>query len=79
MTKEKNYGSRNTRKFTKHWLTRRNKYKMDKYGHIVGEIETNKILDGSVPITNAFAALSQEQQTKDTGDKVNENKGDNEG
>ncbi|KAF3647189.1 hypothetical protein FXO37_20085 [Capsicum annuum] len=47
------------------WLTRRNKYRRDKYGHIVGEIEEEKEED--LPESNTFAALSEDE---DEGEKA---------
>lgn len=58
----------NRRKVTKQWLTKKNRYKRDKYGHILGEEETNKTGDAPVPTANAFAALTQDLQ-------IEENKG----
>lgn len=50
------------RNFKEQWLTRRNKYKREKFGHIVGEVEEDNQLD--ICIANAFDALSQDVQEK---------------
>lgn len=44
-------------------LTRRNRYRRNKYGHILGDIEENKVED--TPISNAFATLSEDEANEE--------------
>lgn len=65
------------RHFKQQWLTRRNKYKKDKFGHIIGEAEKEK--QGELPeitVTNSFELLTQGEQVENVSnkDKVNEEK-----
>lgn len=38
------------------WLTRRSRYKKDKYGHIIGEVEAE--VQKEIPVSNTFEALT---------------------
>lgn len=42
-------------------MTRRNKYKRDRYGHIVRKVD--KETNGGVAISNPFEALQEEEET----------------
>lgn len=66
------------------WLTRRNKYKIDKYGNILGEVDKEN--EDEVSISNPFNALKdkkvvsihkegKEQNTRSTRDWVNKSFG----
>lgn len=48
-------------------LTRWNKYKRDRYGHIVGEVEEKT--NDEVVVSNAFEALSKEVTDNNIGEK----------
>lgn len=60
-SKEKRQDQNKTRKNNtnmQQWLTKRNKNKRDKYGHILGEVEKEN--ENEVDISNSFDALKDE-------------------
>ncbi|XP_047253720.1 GRIP and coiled-coil domain-containing protein-like [Capsicum annuum] len=53
------------------WITRKNKYKRDRFGHILGEV--NEITEKEVQTSNAFKALKGEEENQQNNKNVEGN------
>lgn len=65
--------NRKKRQFNQQWSIRRNKYKRDNYGHIVGDIDAANSNDTT--ITNAFGVVTQEHNEEGNNYEGKEKKG----